>query len=225
MSIHDLYLSLLIVLIAGIAAGAMIALSARKNKETKLNLEAYCSQNGYSMEEIRERLHRATVIHGEGWRLSSGIQSSDVETQSGSTYTVAYTQWELTTKPERNTPLFWLGTVPGNAKRLSNAMLPLLSAFGIADMDRMHIVPMDDSLQDHFAMIAAESPVFEHAGADLLPLLQDWPENWPLRVSVGTESIVVNIEGKRINRPTELDQIIGFGTRLAAYRASVLIEE
>jgi len=219
--ISEFYLSLLIVLAAGMAAGLALLLAARRKKAIRVRIEEYCAGHGYRTEEIKQRLHRATVIAGDGWRLTAGARASDVETQSGSAYTVPYTQWETVPVSETNTPLLWAGTAPGNAALLNNSLLPLLSLFGAADMEGMRAVPLEGALASRFALIARELPALRSAGAELSAMLGDWPASMPLRIALGTGSIRIEIQGKRVDQPRDLDRIIGLGTRCMAYRSSV----
>ena len=174
---EDLYLSLFIILLVGMVIGLIFYFHARKKRELRLRLEAYCSQHGYQMDEVKQRLHRAVVIQGDGWKLTTGVQSSDVETQSGSAYTSAYTRWETIPNAEECTPLIWLGTVSGSTALLGDKLLPLLSMFGIDGMEHTRFVELDESLNERFAMITTDRPALTQAGVDISRLLVEWPEN------------------------------------------------
>lgn len=160
------------------------------------------------MNEVKQRLHRAVVIQGDDWQLTTGVQSSDVETQSGSANTIAYTRWETVPKTEENTPLLWLGTVPQSTKLFGDNLLALLSVFGIKGMEHMHIVVLDEQLQQRFAMIAAELAALSQAGGEMSRLLVDWPENWPLRATLGIRSAQFTISGAKFDKSEDLDRII-----------------
>lgn len=209
-------------LAAAAAAGLVLILGARRRQEVRQRLIAYCADRGYRMEDVRQRLRRAAVIHGNGWRLSTGIQSSEPGTQSGSPDTAAYTRWEAGSQTEQNTALLWFGTAQGQAGRLTDAMLPLLSSLGVAGLDGMRVRPLHEALRNRFALLAADAPELAHAGDDLEPVLAGWPEDWPLRVSVGTAAIQISVPGKRMDQPRDLDRIIGLGERCVTYRDSII---
>jgi hypothetical protein len=173
------------------------------------------------MNEVKQRLHRAVVIQGDDWQLTTGVQSSDVETQSGSANTIAYTRWETVPKTEENTPLLWLGTVPQSTKLFGDNLLALLSVFGIKGMEHMHIVVLDEQLQQRFAMIAAELAALSQAGGEMSRLLVDWPENWPLRATLGIRSAQFTISGAKFDKSEDLDRIIRMGTGFLAYSAAL----
>ncbi len=222
---NDIYLSLLIVLAVGAAAGLIFWLDARGKKEVRLRMEAYCAQRGYRMEEVRHRLRRETVIRANGWRLTTGIEASDVETQSGSAYTVAYTRWQTDPAGREGSPLLWVGTAPRAAVLPGGSLPQLLAAFGIAGMDAAQLVPLNAPLQDRFAMIAADEPALSQAVDAMTRLLADWPENWPLRVSVGMDFARFTITGRRFDQPGDLDRVIALGTGLLEYQSSVIQRE
>ena len=184
-------------------------------------MEAYCAQHGYRMDTVRQRLRRADEIWGDGWRLTAGVRSSDVETPSGSAYTVRYTRWETVPGAEENKPLLWAGTAPGNVALVSDRLLPLLTLFGAGDMEGMRAVPMAGGLAGRFALIARELPGLQNAGAELSRMLGGWPVNLPLRIALGTGAIRIDLEGTRADRPQDLDRMIRLGTQCMAYRALV----
>jgi len=218
---EDVYLSLFVILPVGMAIGLIFYLAARKKRELHQRLEAYCEQHGYQMREISQRLHRAVVIQGNGWKLTTGVQSSDVETQSGSSYTNAYTRWETIPNIEKDAPFIWLGTVPGPTSLLGDNLMPLLSMFGIDGMEHMHIVALDEPLQRRFAMVADELPGLSQASAEMSRLLQDWPENWPLRATLGPNLAQINVSGTKLDKPEDLDRIIQIGTGFRTYLESI----
>lgn len=222
---NDIYLSLLIVLAVGAAAGLIFWLDARRKKEVRLRMEAYCAQRGYRMEEIRQRLRREAVIRGNGWQLTTGVETSDVETQSGSAYTVAYTRWETGSAGGEGSPLLWVGTVPRAAAMPGGSLPLLLSAFGITGMDAARLVPLNAPLQDRFAMIAADEPALAQAVDTVTRLLTDWPDDWPLRASLGVGFTWFTITGRRFDRPQDLDRVIALGTGLLEYQTSVMQRE
>ncbi len=218
---EDIYLSLLVILPVGMVIGLIFYFTARKKRELLQRLKAYCEQYGYQMDEVNQRLHRAVVIQGNGWKLTTGVQSSDVETQSGSAYTHAYTRWETIPITEKETPLIWLGTVSGSTSMLGNNLLPLLTIFGIDGTEHIHIVVLEEPLQRRFAMVADELPGISEAGAEMSRLLTDWPENWPLRAMLGMYSAQLTISGKKFSKPEDLDRIIRMGTGFLTYLESI----
>ncbi|HPF88071.1 MAG TPA: hypothetical protein PK537_08460 [Candidatus Limiplasma sp.] len=221
-AIEEIGLNLLVILAVGAAAGIVLWLSARAKKKTRLLMEAYGAEHGYQTEEIRQRLHRATVIRGDGWRLSTGVKSSEVSTQSGSADTVAYTTWETVPDAPQNRPLLWFGTGAGDAARLKDGMLSLLPLLGIADMEGMHVVPLDDSSMNRFAAIAVDASASDCIAESLPSILMDWPADWPLRAVIGTDAVQLSVDGKRMRVPQELDRIIGLGVQCIDFRSAVM---
>lgn len=211
---EDVYRSLFVVLPVGAVIAIIFILNARKKKETHLRLEEYCKQRGYQMDEVRQRLHQAVIIHGDGWRLTTGVQSSDVESQSGAANTIDYTEWSTVSREVEYSPVLWLGTVPRSAVFLDDNFLPLLSMFGIRSAESMHAIALEGPLQERFTVIAKESPAQSQAGADMARLLEDWPEKWPLRVALGMSSAQLRIPGMKFDKPQDLDRIITLGTGL-----------
>ena len=218
---EDVYLNLLVILPVGMVIGLIFYFTARKKRELQQRLEAYCEQYGYQMDEVNQRLHRAVVIQGNGWKLTTGVQSSDVETQSGSVYTNAYTRWETIPNAEESAPFIWLGTVPGPTSLLGDNLMPLLSMFGIDGMEHARFVKLNEPLQQRFAMVADELPGLSQAGAEMSRLLTDWPENWPLRATLGTKLAQINVSGKKFDKPEDLDRIIRMGTGFRTYLESI----
>lgn len=218
---EDVYLSLFVILPVGMVIGLFFYFNARRNRELRLRLETYCEQHCYQMDEVKQRLHRAVVIQGERWTLTTGVQSSDVETPSGSSYTIAYTRWETIPNAEEHAPLIWLGTVPRSTALLGDNLVPLLSMFGIEGIEHTRFVELDKSLNGRFVMMTKEMPVLSQAGMDISRLLQDWPENWPLRATLGTNFAQINVSGKKLNKPEDLDRIIRMGTGFLRYLESI----
>ncbi|HRX08823.1 MAG TPA: hypothetical protein P5559_06650 [Candidatus Limiplasma sp.] len=218
---EDVYKSLFVILPVGMMIGLIFYFTARKKRELHQRLEAYCEQHGYQMDEINQRLHRAVVIQGNGWQLTTGVQSSDVQTSSGSSYTFAYTRWETTPNTENDNPFVWLGTVSGSISRLGNNLLPLLTIFGIDGTEHIHIVALEEPLHRRFAMVADELPGISEAGAEMSRLLADWPEYWPLRATLGTNFAQINVSGKKFDKPEDLDRIIRMGTGFLTYLESI----
>lgn len=72
----------------------------------------------------------------------------------------------------------------------------------------MHIVVLDEQLQQRFAMIAAELAALSQAGGEMSRLLVDWPENWPLRATLGIRSAQFTISGAKFDKSEDLDRII-----------------
>jgi len=99
--------------------------------------------------------------------------------------------------------------------------MPLLSMFGIDGMEHMHIVALDEPLQRRFAMVADELPGLSQASAEMSRLLQDWPENWPLRATLGPNLAQINVSGTKLDKPEDLDRIIQIGTGFRTYLESI----
>jgi hypothetical protein len=96
------------------------------------------------------------------------------------------------------------------------------AALGVAGADGMRVPPLNEALRRRFALIAADTPELARAGDGLPPALAGWPEDWPLRASVGTAAIRITVPGKRMDQPRDLDRIIGPGEQCIQCRASLL---
>ena len=92
----------------------------------------------WNSREESGRLRAAFVIRGEGWRLETGTETNERSSESGSSDTVAYTQWE-SAEVAAPIPRVRFGTVPGArpgaAPALVAAFLPLLSSLVFSDED------------------------------------------------------------------------------------------
>ncbi|MCE5344136.1 MAG: hypothetical protein LLF96_11225 [Eubacteriales bacterium] len=206
----DLLPCLIVVLSTGVVAAFLLLFTFRRQKEACLRMSGYCAEHGWQCEEINQPLQHAFVIHANGWRLTTGVDSSETSSQSGSVDTVVSTRWEsLPEKP--GDALFWFGTVLAGADTRLAGTFPLFSAWGIGETEGIRAVALDTALANRFLLVARKTPALGDTVAFLSAWLQCWPPEWTLHGRAGTDSVSLLIPGTRMDQPKELDHLIRLG--------------
>lgn len=197
------------ILVIGAMLSILLVWTFRQNRKAYACVLNYCTKQGWTFQERRERLHNAFVIQTDKWRLTTGVEASESGVKNSPEDSTAYTHWENLPDAEQLCTLLWFGTFPKEAEmKMGHA---LLSAWGIGETQGLRVVPLDASLEGRFLAIAKEDPTLTNVGEGVSRLLADWPHDWPLRGCVGKKTVYLSVPGKRMEQPGELDRIIALG--------------
>ena len=214
----DLLISLIVILVTLAAVALIFTVSARRRQALRLRLRAYCDTRHLEYREESSRLRAAFVIRGNGWRLETGTETNGRSTESGSSDTVAYTQWE-SVDAASPIPRVRFGTVPGAkpgaAPALVAAFLPLLSNLVFSEEDAgLSPLALKPPLDGRFHLLAQPGAAGDLLGARVEALLAAWPEAWELRAVIGPGRIALNVPLRRMECAEELDAVIELGNAL-----------
>lgn len=192
----------------------LLVWSYQQNRKVYICVSSYCAKQGWMFRQLRERLNNAFVIQADGWRLTTGMEASESNVQSGSADMAAYTRWESRPNGENACALLWFGTISQNISTKIDDVLPLLSAWEMGETKGTHVVPLDVSLEGRFLLVARDDPSLTNEGEAVSRLLRDWPQEWTLRGYVGKKTVYLSVPGKRMDKPSEMEKIIELGQGL-----------
>ena len=185
----------------------------RRRRARRQKLTAHCEAHGWSYHEEKERLRRASVIEGPGWRLETGVKASERSVESGSPDLIGYTFWE-SEEMAAPLPVMRFGTVPGASPGRIAAAMPLLAQWVLTgDESGLEPVPLKPPLDDRFLLLALPGAEC-NLGEPVEQLLASLPRGWDIQGKVGPDRMRLTVPGLRMDNPQDLDTVIQLGMEL-----------
>jgi len=183
---------------------------SRKKKRCQA-LKQYCALHNWEYSERNERLLCAFLIRGDGWELESGIEMPERGSESGSPDAFLYTFWNGSGPLCVPAP-FQFGTVSSADLPYINGAMPLISSL-LSQRGETGLVPAPfrPPLDKRFLILAQPGTSSSVLGQSVEKLLAAWPLAWPLHAGTDTDHILLQLKGKRLQTPKELDQLVNLG--------------
>jgi len=90
--VDDILVSIIVVLVVGLAIIALFVIITRKKKQLESDLRQLALSSGWSYEKIDQIHRRGYVLSGEGWHMESVMEGTDRSSEAGSA------DWSFTNK-------------------------------------------------------------------------------------------------------------------------------
>ncbi len=216
----DLAVSLLAVVAAAAIAGTILLTVQRARKARTAALAAFCSDRGYTLDVVWERLGKELTVTADDWRLVSSMRSAANEAQAGSSEWQMQTEW-VSERKNPNRPVFALYCAGGSGE--IDALPAWVRAAALEKIKR-EIGGAADALgsaRTVFAGRGATGVVFEPEAMSaqpaverLEPILSVWREKTPLCIECSPERMRLRLPGFYIGTAERLDAVLRIGTAL-----------
>lgn len=212
---NDVVPGLIVAAVTAVAVAAIFYLSNRAKTRKIEALRAHCAQRGWKYSQDSGPLRHGLRIEGAGWAFAAISDSGGREAAPGSSDWSHSSRWAaIGEDPGRGT--FILGLNPGGMRNLSLMPPALLSRFLGDEIAGLRPYSPGPRLEERFVLLAREEPpAMGFLEARTEELLLAWPASLPLVIRSSPARLELQVAGKRLERPEDVDRLIELGESLA----------